>query len=320
MVLLAVLASWTVASCTGEEPLDAAEPERAPELTAAPAGFVRPVAPGAEGIVHEPSTDLLAVAVRDPDRLLVLDPRTLVERRSVPLAGKVRHLQVTDDGRVLVPSEQADELVEVDPRRGVVRRTDTDRYPHDAAAVGNGDVVVAEEFGGSLAVLRDGEPVHRFDDLVQPGGVVVVGDVAVVVDVEAFTLTSYDLSERERVTRLAAGVGPTHVVRTGEDRVAVTDTRGDRVVLYSVDPLQAVGEIELEGRPYGVAADPATHTVWVTLTERNQVVGLDVAGDDPEEIERLPTVRQPNTVAVSPGADTLWVTGTYEGEVQRIDR
>lgn len=60
--------------------------------------------------------------------------------------------------------------------------------------------------------------------------------------------------------------------------------------------------------------------MWVTLTERNQVVGLDVNGDEPIETARLPTVRQPNTVAVSPGADTLWVTGTAEGQVQRIDR
>ena len=141
-----------------------------------------------------------------------------------------------------------------------------------------------------------------------------------VVDVENFTLTSYDLSIPERVTRLEAGDGPTHVVLTDENRVAVADTRGDVVRLYSVDPLEPVGEIELEGRPYGIAADHETGTLWVTLTERNQVVGLDVSSEEPIEIDRLPTVRQPNTVAVSPGADTVWVTGTYHGEVQRIER
>ena len=72
--------------------------------------------------------------------------------------------------------------------------------------------------------------------------------------------------------------------------------------------------------PDGIAADHETGTLWVTLTERNQVVGLDVSSEEPIEIDRLPTVRQPNTVAVSPGADTVWVTGTYHGEVQRIER
>lgn len=131
-----------------------------------------------------------------------------------------------------MPSEQADQLIEIDPGQGVVGRTEVARYPHDASAAGNGDIVVAEEFGGSASVLRDGQVIHRFEDLTQPGGVVVDGDIAVVVDVEDFTLTSYDLTIPERVTRLEAGEGPTHVVATGENRVAVTDTSGDAVRTY----------------------------------------------------------------------------------------
>lgn len=316
-----LLASLVLAACGGgETPLDAAEPEQAPELAEEPVGSVRRVAPLPEGVVYEPMSDSLAVAVREPERLLILDPMTLRERRSVPLLGKVRHLQVTKEGIVLVPSEQADQLIEVDPDEGVVRRTAVARYPHDAAAAANGDIVVAEEFGGSAAVLREGEIIHRFDDLTQPGGVVVNGDIAVVVDVEAFTITSYDLSVPERVTRLEAGEGPTHVAMAGDNRVVVADTRGDRVLLFGVDPLKLIDEMSLEGRPYGIAADAESETVWVTLTERNQVVGFDVSGDKPIEKVRLPTVQQPNSVAVSPGADTVWVTGTSEGEVQRIER
>ena len=40
--------------------------------------------------------------MRDPDRLLVLDPETLAERMSVPLPGKVRHLQAIPQGTVRV--------------------------------------------------------------------------------------------------------------------------------------------------------------------------------------------------------------------------
>jgi hypothetical protein len=49
-------------------------------------------------------------------------------------------------------------------------------------------------------------------------------------------------------------------------------------------------------------------------------VGLDVSGDAPEEVDRYPTVRQPDTVAVSPGADAVWVSGRSDGVVQRVER
>lgn len=307
-------------ACGGDAEPDAAEPERAPALTVVPAGTVRPVAPSPEGIVYEPRSGSVAVAVREPDRLLVLDPRSLDQLLRVPLPGKARHLQVTVDGRVLVPSEQGDALVEVRPGEGEVRRTSTGRYPHDASEAASGDLVVSEEFGASMSVLREGDVVHRFDDLAQPGGVVAVGDVAVVVDVEEFTLSSYDLVDLQRIDRVDAGAGPTHVALVADDVLAVTDTRGDAVHLYSVDPLERIAEIEVAGRPYGLATDPETETVWVTLTERNQLVGLDATGDELREIARYPTVRQPNTVAVAPGARALWVTGTADGEVQRIDR
>ena len=49
-------------------------------------------------------------------------------------------------------------------------------------------------------------------------------------------------------------------------------------------------------------------------------VGLDVSGDAPEEVDRYPTVRQPDTVAVSPGAEAVWVSGRSDGVVQRVER
>ncbi len=319
VVALSVVLALAVPGCGGDA-LDAAEPAAGPAPTQEPAGKVRTVAPGPEGLVYDPSSGSLAVAVRDPERLLILDPETLEERLSVPLPGKARHLQVTGDGLVLVPSEPANQLLEVDPEQGLVQTTAVSEYPHDASAADNGDIVVAEEFGGSASVLRDGEVVHRFDDLAQPGGVVVVGRVAVVIDVEEFTVSSYDLSVPTRVGRLDAGEGPTHVAVAGQNRVAVTDTRGDQLLLYSVEPLRLVSKFALEGRPYGITADPVSGTLWVTLTGRNEVVELSVVDDRPVEIERFPTVQQPNTVAVAPGATAVWVTGTENGEIQRIQR
>jgi DNA-binding beta-propeller fold protein YncE len=311
-----------LAACGGESgQKKAAEPESAPTLTAEPAGTTRQVGAAPQGIVYDQKTDTVTVSVRNPDRLLVLDPRTLRTRRTVPLPGKVRHLQVTPDGgTVLVPSEKADTFLEVDPTSGVTRTTKTRKQPHDAAGSKGGDMVVAEEFAGSLAVVRDGSIRHRFDDLKMPGGVVVDGRTAVVVDVGEYTLTTYDLDSLERLERVPAGKGPTHVALIGGGRVAVTDTRGDRVLVFDVRTLRPAGRLSLDGNPYGIAADPTSETLWVTLTGQNELVGLDVGGETPREIARYPTSRQPNTVAVDPGARTLWVTGTKDGTVQRIER
>ena len=122
------------------------------------------------------------------------------------------------------------------------------------------------------------------------------------------------------MARLPAGDGPTHGTLAAPDRVVVADTRGGRLLVYSVDPLRLVGDLALPGGPYGLAGDPSTGTVWVTLTGTNEVVGVDVSGPTPQVLARYPTVRQPDTVAVAPGSHTLWVTGTTDGVVQRITR
>lgn len=318
---LLVVAMVVLSSCSDESgELGAAEPAVAPETSRAPAGRVEEVAPLVQGIAFDTETNLLAVAAREPYRLLLLDPTTLDVRSSVELPGKARHLQIAGD-RVLVPTETADTLVQVSLPGGEVRfSTKVARYPHDAAGARGGDVVVANEFAGSISLVRDGTVVASVEDLEQPGGVLVDGDIVAVVDVGAFTLSTYDLGSFERTARADAGRGPTHVVLLGGGRVAVADTRGDQILVYTLDPLEQVGRLRLDGTPYGVASDPITNTVWVTLTARNEVVGLDISADTPEVIARYPTVRQPDTVAVAPGSRALWVTGTVDGVVQRITR
>lgn len=299
----------------------AAEPAGASELSAPPAGTVKQVAPQPQGIVYDAASDSLVVAVRDPDRVLVLDPTTLQQRLSVDLPGKVRHLQTSaQGGTVLVPVETANKIFEVDLADGGLRATDVQRHPHDAASAPNGDVLVGNEFSGSLSVVRRGRVTHTFTDLRQPGGVVAEGDTAVVVDVRDYSVTTYDIEAEKRISRLPAGEGPTHVVVADLNKIAVTDTRGDEVLLYTIDPLEKIGAIRLPDSPYGLTADPSTPTVWVTLTGTNELVGLDVSGSTPTEIARYPTVRQPDTVAVAPGSKTLWVTGRTNGEIQRITR
>ncbi len=298
----------------------AAEPATAPPTSTAPAGTSRAVGASPEGIVYDPATRLVAVAVHDPDRLLLLDPATLAVRRSVSLPGSARHLQLGTASTVLVPAETANELVEVPLAGGAVRATAVRKQPHDAAAVAGGRIVVADEFGRAISVVRAGRVERTVRNLKQPGGVVGDGTTAAVVDVGAFTLNAYDVTTGVRRRVVPAGKGPTHAELVSGGRVAVSDTRGNALLVFTLRPLKQVGRLALPGTPYGLAVDRSTGLLWVTLTARNELVGLDVTGPTPRVIARYATVRQPNTVAVAPGSHTLWVTGTGTGVVERIVR
>ena len=322
--LLAVL--LVCAGCGGggtstDKHLGAAEPATAPATSAKPAGKVFKVGDLPQGIVYDAKTRLVAVAVHNPYRLLLLDPDTLKTRRSVPLPGKARHLQVAKPGGpVLVPAETADELVEVSLPGGQTRTTKVLRHPHDATGTPKGDIIVGDEFSGAFTVVRDGKVIKNDRDLQQPGGVHVTGNILAVVDVGTFTVSTYDLRTFKRTGRLAAGAGPTHGVLAGGGRFAVADTRGGHLIVYDLDPLKRLGSIDLPGSPYGMVADETTGTVWVTLTAKNKLVGYDVSSGTPRKVAEYDTVRQPDTVAVAPGSHTLWVTGTDDGVVQRITR
>jgi len=62
-----------------------------------------------------------------------------------------------------------------------------------------------------------------------------------------------------------------------------------------------------------IAYDPARSLAWVTLTERNEVVGFDVRGGEPAEKYRFPTVRQPNSITVDERTARVFV-GSATGE------
>lgn len=86
-----------------------------------------------EGIVVDPQTNTVAVAVRNPFALVLLDATTGAALRKVPLPGAVRHLQlVAPGGPVLVPLEGSNQLLRVAlPSREVTSQVVTGVVPHD---------------------------------------------------------------------------------------------------------------------------------------------------------------------------------------------
>lgn len=277
---------------------------------------------GPEGVVVDPQTHLVAVGVRNPFALALLDATTGAGLRTVALPGGLRHLQLAAPrGPVLIPDEDSDQLVRMAlPGGEITSQVRTGRAPHDATAAANGTVFVANELGRSVVAVRGDQIVHTFTDVTQPAGVAAVGNLVGLVDVRENTLSLYDAEHFLRVGEVPAGAGPTHVVADKRGHLAVIDTRGGAVLLYEVQPaLRQIGRVELPGTPYGVAYDPVRDRLWVTLTALNEVIGLNLNTSQPVLASPLPTVRQPNTVAVDPTTGRVYVTGTADGVLEIIE-
>ncbi|MGH3765909.1 MAG: YncE family protein [Pseudonocardiaceae bacterium] len=300
----------------------AAEPAPAPVPGAPPAGRTVPVGATPEGVVADSQTHIVAVGVRDPAALTLLDANTGAVLRKVALPGVLRHLQLAaPGGPVLVPDETANRLLRVAlPSGEITSQVMTGVVPHDATQAANGTVFVANELGHSVVAVRGDQIVHTFTDVTQPAGLAAVGNLVGLLDVRENTLTIYDAQQLQRVAEVPAGAGPTHVVADKRGHLAVIDTRGNAVLLYQVQPtIRQIGRVELPGTPYGVAYDPVRDRLWVTLTAFNEVIGLNLNADTPVLATPLPTVRQPNTVAVDASTGRLFVTGTADGVLEIIE-
>jgi len=280
------------------------------------------VGPVAEGLVADPQTHLVTVGLRDPARLALVDGQSGQLLREVRVAGHLRHLGLqAPGGPVLVPAESADALLRVTlPDGDIVSQVPVGDFPHDATATAGGTVAVANEFGGTVSVVEGDRVVHTFDDATQPGGVAAVGERVGMVDVRENTLTVYDIPGRTRIAELPAGQGPTHVTADRRGRLYVVDSRGGSILVYGLDPEpRRLAQLALPGRPYGIAYDSTRDRLWVTLTERNELVGLDLREDQPEVVIRVPTIRQPNTVAVDSATGRVFVASPAEGALQLVD-
>jgi DNA-binding beta-propeller fold protein YncE len=296
----------------------AAEPPRSPPLAERPAGHVERIGGEPEGIVADSVTGRVAVALRDPGRLALLDAASGRVVRRVTLPGAARHLALAlPGGPVLVPTEDADRLVAIDLRSGLVLRSvRVGERPHDAAAVG-GSWFVGDEGGNEVSVV--GIRVRSFRVATQPGGVVPLAGAVGVISVRERRFELYDARTLHRLDSAPAGVGPTHGVCLGRGPCLVLDTHDGALLVYSLRPhLELVRRLGLPGGPYGIALDAARGRVWVTLPGLNQVVELPADGR-PHVLRRFPTVRQPDTVAVDERTGRVFVTGRAAGELEWID-
>jgi DNA-binding beta-propeller fold protein YncE len=318
-IAAAALTGCGSATGVGELP-PAAEPDTSPPLAAEPAGRVVRVGNRPEGIVADPLTGFVAVGLREPPELALVDGTSGRVEARVRLPGAPRHLGLAGPGGpVLVPTEPGDALSRVALPGGAVDSVAVGAFPHDAAAAG-GRVFAADERGDTVSVI-DGDDVRRIRVAAQPGGVAAVdrGRAVAVVSVRERVLELYDSDTLERLGRVPAGAGPTHVVAGEGGLVYVVDTAGDGLLVFDAHGgLRILRRYPLLGAPYGVAVDPRAGRLWVTLTARNELVELATSAR-PHRLATYPTVRQPNTVAVDPASGRVFVTGKVDGVLQLLD-
>jgi hypothetical protein len=327
LVLLAGvgLVSACTSSATAQDPLQvastlmAATPAVSPELSTAPAGTTLALPGKATAAVVDPATSTLAVAVEAPAELLLfhLDQLTAAPVQ-VALPGRADHLELAGvGGQLLVPMPSQPFVLHVALPGGSTAQWQLNSGSADGLLMGARTVAVRAD--GTGVTVLNGEKVQRTIGGFQGAAVVVPnGNQVVVLDRLRTAVTEVNPVTGQLGTSLRAGDGATNAVVDRFGRVLVTDTRGGELLAFSAGPLLMRQRYPVPGVPYALAYDSRRDLVWVTLTERNEVVGYYVAGGEPVERYRFPTVRQPNAVAVDPESGRVFVASADGGGVQVV--
>lgn len=288
--------------------LVAAGPADSPPPTTAPAGTVLPApagthatfVPGTLATVHERTVELRDA--RQPDR----PPRT------VELPAPPASLQPTPDGKLLAAVPDADLVARIDPATATAERLHYPGGPIDATTAPGGGLAVALR----NSVLLPGGA--RADGFQSPAQLVTTGGQLHVLDTLSTSLTPLDPATGEKQPALRAGTGATRAVADRYGRVLSLDTRGQELLAFSTSPLILKQRYPVPGTPYGLAYDPHRDLAWVTLTATNELVGYDIAGGEPQEKLRLPTVDQPDSVAVDPTSGNVFVASATGAGIQVV--
>jgi DNA-binding beta-propeller fold protein YncE len=327
IVVLVAAAALLTACSSGQQPKDdlqvaatlvAATPAPSPAVTVRPAGTVVPLAGGATAMIADPASHTLAVAMSKPAAVLLYsldDPAQ--PPRSVPLPGPAGQLSLAGaGGPLLVPVNPGGQLVRIALPAGTATPVRLDGAPVSAAQAGAQTLVGLH--GKGVAVL-DGDRVARtVAGSADADQLFAVGGKAVLLDRLRTAVFDVDPATTHMGAGLRAGDGATNAVTDRYGRLLVTDTRGGELLAFGVDPVFMRQRYPVPGGIYGIAYDSARDIAWVTLTQRNEVVGFAVGGGEPVERYRIPTVHQPNAVAVDPGTGRVFVASADGEGIQVI--
>jgi hypothetical protein len=315
-VLLMVCAA-VGSGCSSNQPSDelmvtenpvAAAAAVSPPATTTPAGAVTPFAGSVTALAYVPDSGTLVVGTEESVDFLRLGDMRTEATAPVPVDS------LTVDGRAVLAAG-GNSAYRFDVPSGEQTWAQSFRGSPTSATSFDGRMLVAVRDEHGVAVVSD-DRVQRMitGNLMSADQVLSTGKGAVVLDRLRNAVFELDVPDGSLKQGLRAGQGATNAVADRFGRVLVTDTRGDALLAFSLDPLLMRQNYPVAGAPYAIAYDRERDIAWVTLTKTNEVVGYDVAGEEPKEKYRFPTVSQPNTVAVDPSTGRVIVaSGTGDG-------
>ncbi|WP_243787669.1 YncE family protein [Saccharopolyspora gloriosae] len=289
--------------------LTAAEPAHAPRADAPPAGTVR-AAPATTRTAQLPGT----LATAHGRTVSLYDTRDLNRPpRTLELPGEPATLRTTPDGALLAAQPDADLVARIDPATATAEQLRYPGGPIDATAVPGGLAVALR--ATNTVVLPNGVQATGFK---RPAELLVLSGRLHVLDTLSTSLIPIDLATGDKQPALRAGTGATRMVADRYGRVLTVDTRGEELLAFDTDPLIMKQRYPVPGAPYGLAYDPARDLAWITLTATNELVGYDIAGGEPREVHRMPTVQQPDSVTVDPETGHVYVASATGAGLQVV--
>jgi hypothetical protein len=288
-----------------------------PVIATPAVGRLIPVPSAVTALITDQTTRTLAVALANPPSLLLYNLDALdTAPRTIPLAGAVERLSASPS-QILASVPGKAQLAKVSLPSGDIATIAVDGQPASGRTDG-GQTLVAVRDRKAVEVLDGGKitktitgSLYSADDVLTSGG------STVVLDRLRTALFKVDVGGGKIAEGLRAGDGATNAVADSYGRVLVTDTRDGALLAFSTNPLLLRQRYPVPGGIYGIAYDAKRGLAWVTLTERNEVVGYDIRGGEPVEKHRFATVRQPNSVTVDEQTGRV-VVGSAAGEGTQV--
>ncbi|AQA06656.1 hypothetical protein BVC93_23730 [Mycobacterium sp. MS1601] len=316
MVAFALLSAGCSTTAVDSTPptIEPARPAAAPPAAVTPAGTVRPLPGRPAAAVFDAGVDaLVALTPGETSTVTVLEPTP----RVIDIPGQATAL--TSDGRGTAYVTGRGGYTRVNLSTGATEQiqvaADTE---FTAVALRQDDGPVLGSSTGAVYLLNsDGTDVEqRVEIFARVDALATVGDTTVVLDRGQTSVTSVNTDGKAQQA-LRAGEGATSIAADPAGRVLVTDTRGDELLVFGVDPLIMRQRYPVPAAPYGVAG--SSNLAWVSQTATNAVVGYDLATGIPVEKVRYPTVQQPDFVAFDDATGTLYVVSGSGAGVQVIE-
>jgi hypothetical protein len=283
-----------------------------PAVAVKPAGSVF-AGPGVRAMATDAASKTLVVAVSEPSSLRIYDLGALdAPKTTVALPGPPERLTVSGS-HVLASVPGKSVIAKVSLPGGTLESIPVAGQPSAGLADGDATLVALRDRRAVEVLTKNAGPKTITGQIYSADDVLSTGDGVVVLDRLRTAVFSVDLAEGTIGEGLRAGDGAANAVTDDFGRVLVTDARAGALLAFSTSPLLLRQRYPVPGGAYGIAYDRARGLAWVTLTERNEVVGFDVRGGEPIEKYRFPTVRQPDSVTVDEQGGRV-VVGSAIGE------